>query len=141
MEFIVGIALALLVCGAAAWLGMDRDRVFYPAMLIVVATYYVLFAVIDGSKEVLLIETAIAALFVGAAVLGFKRNLWFVAAAIAGHGLMDSFHHLLVHNTGVPPSWPGFCGTFDLVAAAIFGLVLVFRAKHQRHPLATGVPE
>lgn len=83
MEFIVGMALALLVCGAAAWLGMDRDRVFYPTMLIVIAMYYMLFAVIDGSDKTLWSEITIAAVFTGLAVVGFKRNLWLVVAALA----------------------------------------------------------
>lgn len=128
MEFIVGISLALLLCGAAAWLGMDRDRVFYPTVMIVIATYYVLFAVIDGRDQVLLSEIAIAAVFTVMAVAGFKRNLWLVVAAMAGHGVMDFFHHHLVHNTGVPRSWPGFCMTFDLTAAALVGLTLARRA-------------
>jgi hypothetical protein len=129
MEFIVGITLALFVCGAAAVLGMDRDRVFYPAVLIVTASYYVLFAVIDGSHEVLLSEIAIAAVFTGLAVVGFKRNLWLVVGALAGHGVLDCVHHALVHNTGVPRGWPGFCLTFDLTAAALVACVLAFRAK------------
>ena len=129
MEFIVGIALALLVCGAAACLGMDRDGVFYPTVLIVIASYYVLFAIADGGHEVLFSEMAISAAFMGLAVAGFKRNLWLVVGALAGHGVLDFFHHDLVHNTGVPPGWPGFCLTFDLTAAALFGCVLVFRAR------------
>ncbi len=129
MEFIVGMALALLVCGAAAWLGMDRDRVFYPTVLIVIASYYVLFAVMDGGHEVLFSEIAIAASFMGLGVAGFKRNLWLVVGALAGHGVLDFFHHDLVHNTGVPQGWPGFCLTFDLTAAALVGCVLVFRAR------------
>jgi hypothetical protein len=132
MEFIVGIALALLVCGAAAVLGMDRDRVFYPAVLIATATYYVSFAVMDGRNEVLLSEVAIAAVFIGFAVAGFKRNLWLVVGALAGHGVMDLFHYALVHNTGVPRGWPGFCMTFDLTAAALVGCVLAFRANNKR---------
>ena len=88
MEYIVGVALALFVCGAASLLGMDRDRVFYPTMLIVVATYYVLFAVIDGGHKVLLSEIVIAAVFTVVAVVGFKRNLWLVAVALAGHGVV-----------------------------------------------------
>jgi hypothetical protein len=71
MEYIVGVALALFVCGAASWLGMDRDRVFYPTILIVIAWYYVLFAVINGSGKVLLSEVAIAAVFTVTAVVGF----------------------------------------------------------------------
>jgi hypothetical protein len=129
MEYIVGVALALFVCGAASWLGMDRDRVFYPTILIVIAWYYVLFAVIDGSGKVLLSEVAIAAVFTVTAVVGFKRNLWLVAAALAGHGVLDFFHHTLVQNAGVPRGWPGFCLAFDLAAAVFVGCVLALRAN------------
>ena len=129
MEYIVGIALALFVCGAASLLEMDRDRVFYPTILIVIATYYVLFAVMDGSNAVLGSEVAIAAVFIVIAVVGFKRNLWLVVGALAGHGVMDFFHQALVHNTGVPRGWPGFCLAFDLTAAVFVGCVLAFRAR------------
>ena len=128
MEFFVGIALALFVSGAAAWLGMDRDRVFYPTILIIIASYYVLFAVIDGGNKVLLSELAIAAVFTGVAVIGFKRNLWLVVGALAGHGVLDIYHHDLVHNTGVPQGWPGFCLAFDVTAAVVVGCILVLRA-------------
>ena len=37
MEYLVGITLALFFCAAAAGLGMDRERAFYPAVLIAVA--------------------------------------------------------------------------------------------------------
>jgi hypothetical protein len=128
MEFIVGITLALFVCGAASMLGMDRDRVFYPAVLIVTASYYVLFAVIDGQDKVLLWELAMAAAFAGVAVAGFKRNLWLVVGALAGHAVLDFFHPGLVHNAGVPHGWTGFCLAFDLTAAVLVGCVLAFRA-------------
>ncbi|MCV2366892.1 hypothetical protein [Roseateles oligotrophus] len=129
MEFFVGIALALAVCGGAHLLAMDRDRVFYPAMMIVIATYYVLFAVIDGDKQVLLSELAISAVFTVVALLGFKRNLWLLVAALAGHGVMDFFHHKLVHNSGVPQGWPGFCLTFDVTAAIFVACILTSRAE------------
>lgn len=129
METIVGVALALFVCVAASLLGMDRDRVLYPTVLIVVASYYVLFAVIDGSHKVLLSEIAIAVVFAVIAVVGFKRNLWLVAGALAGHGVMDFFHHTLVYNSAVPRGWPGFCLAFDLTAAVFFGCVLALRTN------------
>lgn len=138
MEYIVGIALALFVCGAVSLLGMDRDRVFYATMVIVVATYYVLFAVIDGGHKVLLSEIAIAAVFTVVAVVGFKRNLWLVAVALAGHGVLDFFHHALVQNTGVPRVWPGFCMAFDLTAGVFFGCVLAFRANSAARWSASG---
>ena len=129
MEFIVGITLALFICAAAAGLSMDRDRVFDPAILMVTATYYVLFAVIDGGREVLWSEMAIAAVFIGFAVAGFKRNPWLVVVALVAHGVMDVFHDALVHNAGVPSGWPGFCMTFDVTASVLVACVLARRAQ------------
>jgi hypothetical protein len=132
MEYIVGITLALFFCGAAAVLGMDRERVFYPAVVMAVASYYLAFAVADGRNEVMLSEVAIAAVFIAGAVLGFKVNPWIAVVALAGHGVMDGFHHHLVHNTGVPRSWPGFCMTFDVVAATLVAWVMLARARGER---------
>jgi hypothetical protein len=134
MEYIVGISLALLLCGAAAGLGMDRERVFYPAVAIAVTSYYLAFAVADGRSEVWLAEGAIAAFFSAGAVLGFKRDPWFAVLALGGHGLMDVFHHLLVHNKGVPRAWPGFCMSFDVTAAAVVAGLMLIRERCERAP-------
>lgn len=140
MEYIVGITLALFFCAAAAWLGMDRERVFYPAVTIAVASYYLAFAVADGRSEVMAVEVAIAAVFIVAAVAGFKFNPWFAVVALGGHGVMDVFHHHLVHNTGVPQVWPGFCMSFDVTAGVLVACVMLVRARaqgrSQRHSTA-----
>jgi hypothetical protein len=137
MEYLVGFTLALLLCAAAAGLGMDRERVFYPAVAIAVASYYLAFSAGDGRAEVWLTETAIAAVFIVGAVLGFKRSPWLAVLALGGHGVMDVFHDHLVHNTGVPASWPGFCMTFDVTAAVLVGFVMRARARRARpHPAA-----
>jgi hypothetical protein len=133
MEYIVGTTLALFFCAAAAALGMDRDRAFYPAVTIAVASYYLAFAVVDGRSEVMLVEAVIAAVFILAAVAGFKRSAWFAVAALGGHGVMDAFHHHLVHNNGVPQVWPGFCMTFDVTAAALVAGVMLARARVCAH--------
>lgn len=49
MEYLIGLGLALGVCAFAAALGFDRDRVFYPTMMRVIASYYILFAVMGSS--------------------------------------------------------------------------------------------
>ena len=131
MEYIVGIILALLFCGAAAWLGMDRERVFCPAVVMAVASYYLAFAVVDGRSEVMLSELAIAAVFIVAAVAGFKRSPWIAVVALGGHGVMDAFHHHVVHNAGVPQVWPGFCMSFDVTAAAFVAWVMLARTRDE----------
>lgn len=132
MEYLVGIGLAGLVCGAAAWLGMDRDRSFYPAVTLAVASYYLAFAVVDGRTSVMGAEVVIAAGFVLAAVWGFKRAPWMAILALAAHGVMDGFHHLLVVNDGVPASWPGFCMGFDVTAGALAAGIHGRRARRAR---------
>jgi len=119
MEFVVGIALALVVSCFARWTGLQRDRAFYPTMVIVVASYYVLFAAMGGSGYVLVMESIFMAGFVLAAVIGFKLNRWLVVACLGAHGLFEMLHDLVVANPGVPEWWPGFCLTFD-IGAAIF---------------------
>ena len=133
MEVAVGVLLALSVCCAGAWLHMDRDRAFYPTMLIVVASYYILFAVIDGRIELLLAEGAIAVAFMGVAVAGFKRSLWFVVGALAGHGVLDFLHDYFLRNAGIPPGWPAFCLAFDITAAMFLAVALW--ARHGVRPL------
>lgn len=117
MEYLVGVILGLVVGVFAATSGFDRDRAFYPTALIVIASYYSLFAVMGASQySTLGIEIAVGLVFSVFAVLGFKKSMWLAAAGIAGHGFFDFFvHHELVTNPGMPVWWPGFCGTIDFV--------------------------
>lgn len=124
MEYLVGLLLALGVCGLALLTGLDRSRSFYATMVIVVATYYVLFAVMGAPTQALLVEIAIAGLFSVLAIVGFKKSEWLVAVMLAGHGVLDFFHGGLVANPGVPVWWPGFCMMFDLVAGAWMAILL-----------------
>jgi hypothetical protein len=65
LEYIIGVGLALGVSVLAPLAGLDRDRAFYPLMLIVIASYYDLFAVLAGGGWVLGIESAVFLVFVG----------------------------------------------------------------------------
>jgi hypothetical protein len=127
MEYLVGVLLAAVVCAFGRLVGFDRDRVFYPTLLIVIATYYLLFAVMGSSTPALTIESLVAGGFCLLAAAGFKKNLWLVVAALAGHGVFDFFHHLFVHNPGVPVWWPGFCLSFDVPASIFLAMLLVRR--------------
>ena len=118
MEYLIGGILALAVAGFASATGFDRDRAFYPILLIVIAAYYVLFAVMGGAGQTLVIEIAVASVFSLFAILAYKRTLWLAVAAIVGHGVFDFVHHFFIQNPGVPPWWPGFCLAFDVILGA-----------------------
>ena len=48
MPYVIGIVLSAGVAVFARVVGFDRDRAFYPTVMIVIAAYYVLFAVMSG---------------------------------------------------------------------------------------------
>ena len=128
MEYLIGLVLAGVVCAFARLAGFDRDRVFYPTLLIVIATYYILFAVMGSSAPALTIESSVAVVFLMLAVAGFKKNLWWVVAALGAHGVFDFFHRMFIQNPGVPVWWPGFCLSFDVLAGIFLALLLVRRS-------------
>jgi hypothetical protein len=72
--------------------GFDRDRAFYPTVLIVIASYYVLFAAMGDSVQTVLVESVVMMGFVIAAAAGFKSSVWIVVGALAGHGVFDALH-------------------------------------------------
>lgn len=116
--FLVGVALAVVVGAFAMYAGFDRERSFYPTVTIVIAILYVLFAVMGGSTQALLVEMLVASAFIVAAVLGFRGSMWIVVGALAAHGLQDFVHGEIIDNPGTPPWWPAFCGAYDVAAAA-----------------------
>ena len=125
MPALVGIVLALLVALFARAVGFDRERSFYPVVLVVVTSYYDLFAVMGGNSTELLAELIGFAMFAAAAVVGFRFNLWIVAGALAGHGVFDIFHASLLAGRGVPSFWPMFCMMYDVVAAGTLAALIM----------------
>jgi hypothetical protein len=128
MEYLIGVGLAVVVCAFATLTGFDRDRVFYPTLVIVIATYYILFAVMGSSTPALALESLVASAFLALAVAGFKTNLWLIVVALAGHGVFDFFHHVFIQNPGVPVWWSGFCLSFDVLAGGFLGMLLMRRS-------------
>jgi hypothetical protein len=63
LAYLIGVVLAVVVGGIASLLRLDRDRAFYPSVLIVIASYYGLFAVMGDADRALPIEVTVAAGF------------------------------------------------------------------------------
>lgn len=136
MDYAVGAGLALGTIAFARLAGLDRDRAFYPVMLVVVASYYDLFAVMGGDTAVLGTEVAVGFAFIVISVIGFKTNLWIVAAALAGHGVFDLLHDQLIANPGVPQWWPAFCMSFDVAAGVLLAWLLITKRVAPERPNA-----
>jgi hypothetical protein len=117
VPYVIGIVLSVSVALFARHVGFDRDRAFYPTVMIVIAAYYVLFALMSGSVQTVVIESVVMTVFAAAAVAGFKSSAWIVVAALAGHGVFDAVHGYVIENAGVPAWWPAWCFSYDVGAA------------------------
>lgn len=127
MEYAIGILAAVAIGLFGSVIGFDRDRSFYPVVLIVIAALYLLFAAMAGSPHTLLAETVPALVFVAMATIGFRKSPWLVVAGLALHGVFDFFHHALIANPGVPLWWPGWCLAYDVVAAVYLAILIRIR--------------
>jgi len=125
LPYIVGIVLSIVVAVFARLVGFDRDRAFYPVVLIVIASYYVLFAAIVGSAETVLLESILMTLFVIAAVAGFKGSPWLIVGGLAAHGVQDAVHGDIIANAGVPAWWSAWCLAYDVGAAGALAWLLM----------------
>ena len=116
MEYVIGVGLAVAIVVFARLVGLDRERAFYTTLLMVVASYYILFAAMGADLRTLALESVICLGFGAIAIIGYKIDMRYVAVGLVAHGVFDFVHHRHIANPGVPEWWPGFCLAFDVVA-------------------------
>src|SRR3954454_1444229 len=99
------------------------DATVYALGLALIAAVYIGFAVADGRRQTIAVETAVAAGFVVVAAVAVTGSAWLLVAGLAGHGCKD----LWQHRTGFVANtrwWPPFCATVDFVAAALIAVLI-----------------
>jgi hypothetical protein len=96
----------------------------YALGLALIASVYIGFAVADGRRSVLVVESGVATIFVIVAAAGVTGSPWLLVAGLAGHGLKDLWQHRrqFVANTRW---WPPFCLVVDWVAATVIAVEIV----------------
>ncbi|MDH5377211.1 MAG: hypothetical protein OEX00_02675 [Gammaproteobacteria bacterium] len=103
------IALVLI---AGKW----RDhKLYYAAVLVGIALFYLAFAAIEPSLELFLKEAGFVAIFSLIAIFGRRHSLQLIALGIFTHGLFDFYHDMFFVNPGVPSWWPVYCAVVDIL--------------------------
>jgi hypothetical protein len=115
MPIVVGVLLAIAIAALAKVTRFDEERSFYSTVLVIIASYYVLFAVLGGSSHALVWELVIAVVFSTVAIIGALFLPALVGTGIIAHGLFDLVHDRIIENSGVPTWWPTFCGSLDVL--------------------------
>ena len=93
----------------------------YALGLVLIAAIYIGFAVADGRRTVIAVESGVAAIFVVLAAAAVTGSPWFLVLGLAGHGLKDLCQHRRRY-VAQTRWWPPFCLVVDWVAAAIIVL-------------------
>ena len=91
-------------------------------MTIVIASDYVLFAVMEASSRTLVLESLVGVVFY--CLPGFRSSLWLVVTARAAGGVFDLVHGFAIPNPRVPPWWPAFCLGYGVTAALYLAWLL-----------------
>jgi hypothetical protein len=107
---------ALQAASPLAFWWLDRSTV-YALGLVLIASVYIGFAVADGRRAVIAVESGVAAVFVIVAAAAVTGSPWLLVLGLIAHGLKDLWQHRhqFVANTRW---WPPFCLVVDWVAAA-----------------------
>jgi len=93
----------------------------YSISLVLIAAVYVGFAVADGRRKVLAVETSITTIFVVVAAAAVTATPWLLVGGLVGHGLKDLWQHH-THFVANTRWWPPFCLVVDFTAAAIIAV-------------------
>jgi hypothetical protein len=99
------------------------SRTVYALGLPLIAAVYIGFAVADGRRHVLAVETAVASAFVVVAAAAVTGSAWLIVAGLAGHGLKDMWQHRTGFVAGTR-WWPPFCAAVDFVAAGLIAVAI-----------------
>jgi hypothetical protein len=96
----------------------------YALGIVVIASVYIGFAVADGRRTVLAVESTVTGVFVIIAAVAITGSPWLLVVGLAGHGVKDLWQHRrqFVANTRW---WPPFCLVVDWVAATIIAVEIV----------------
>jgi hypothetical protein len=96
----------------------------YALGIVVIASVYIGFAVADGRRTVLAVESTVTGVFVIIAAVAITGSPWLLVVGLAGHGVKDLWQHRrqFVANTRW---WPPFCLVVDWVAATIIAVEII----------------
>jgi len=100
----------------------------YAMGIVLIASVYIGFAVADGRRTVLAVETTVAGVFVIIAAVAVIGSPWLLVVGLAGHGVKDLWQHRrqFVANTRW---WPPFCLVVDWVAATMIAVAIIAGAQ------------
>ena len=120
----IGAAVGILQAAAPFAFWWLPAATVYAISIAFIATVYIGFAVADGRRKVVIIETIVALLFILIAALGVTGSPWLLVVGLFAHGAKDLWQHRTQFVRGTR-WWPPFCAAVDWVAAGILAVAIL----------------
>ena len=119
-----------------AFFWLDAATV-YALGLALIAAVYIGFAVADGRRHVLAVETAVASAFLVVAAAAVTGSAWLMVAGLAGHGLKDMWQHHTGRGLVPTVSDCPLAARVTTAAEPVRSVMLAFRKLHRPTNAAT----
>jgi hypothetical protein len=119
-----GVAVGALQAASPLGLWWLGPATVYAIGLALIASVYIGFAVADGRRRVVGLESAVAMAFVVMAAAGVTGTAWLLVLGFAAHGLKDAWQQRTQFVSGTR-WWPPFCAAVDWVVALAIGIEIV----------------
>ena len=123
--------LGLLLSGAIiAFIQLfpeEQQLQLWATTMTVILSIYIGFALKDDNKGLLLLQIAVAALFLALTLAGLWWSPWFLVAALILHGFWDLLHDYKVIKTKVMPWYPDFCIVVDWVLGIFLTIDIIYK--------------
>lgn len=123
MAFFIGALLSVIVLFQTKIMGLEDNKGFFTSLLVVIPTYYILFAYV--STGLILEEIIVSLLFIIIATIGALYSFFIIGIGLVLHGVFDLVHDSFINNPGVPNWWTLFCAGADFV----LGLWILYITK------------
>ncbi len=117
-EALLGVFLAAISIPFVCLFPEEKQNDLWAILLVVIASDYIGFGIMDGRMKQKLIEIAICTGFVVLSVLGLWYSAWFLVIGYIGHGIWDYIHDHRLVMTKIKKWYPPFCMIYDWLIGA-----------------------
>lgn len=125
-----GVAVGTAQAGVALSFWWLEPATVHSLMIVLIAAVYVGFAVSDGRKHVIAVESAVVVGFFIAAAAAVTVTPWSLVAIYLAHGGKDLWQHRSQFVRGTR-WWPPFCFAVDVTVAGIVASQILFGVQFQ----------
>lgn len=122
-----GLLLSGAIIGFIKLFNQQQQLQLWATTMTVILSIYIGFALKDDNKDLLLLQIAVATIFLSLTLAGLWWSPWCLVAALILHGFWDLLHDYKIIKTKVMPWYPDFCIVVDWVLGLFLTIDIIYK--------------